>query len=1087
MSTNTHRFHKVGVRNKDDTSYYVDIEAVSAGGTSQSANKVLSLDLAETNSTLKLHGNLGVSSSGQTGSAQNDLDFTLTADSYVTVPTGNVTMADTASSQTFTNKTLTTPVISSISNTGTITLPTSTDTLVGRATTDTLTNKTLTSAVLNSSISGTSIKDEDDMASDSASHLATQQSIKAYVDGSTATMTNKTLTSAVLNSSISGTSIKDEDDMSSNSASHLATQQSIKAYVDSGTSTMTNKSMSGANNTFTALPLTALDIDGGTDIGAGLADADLLIVDDGAGGTNRKVAMSRVLTYIQNEVTNIVQATHFSSHVAISGNLNVAGTTTTFHSDQLVVDDPVITLAGNISGSDSLVYDTGILFNRGKSGADHSDAGNALGNAAMIWNELSSDEFQFVYTGVGTAAGTGNVFGINHGNLLATYFAPVRMGKLEVSSGSCTVSGADITGAFNVTGSATISGAAHTISSATTIITGSTDLTLGGADIDIDGTTVDIDGSTSIGLNSATTIITGTTDLTLGGADIDIDGTTVDINGSSTVTISATHTYVNSGSSGSAFQVTSSNSGADCQMINIRSGSDRTYLTLGKNSGANHAGYLQYIASSNTLNFGQKGIHDSIYFNVSSKKLGVGLAPTAHLHVSGSTILTGGACAITTDDGNFSITAGSGTVTLDCATTIITGSTDLTLGGADIDIDGTTVNIDGSTAITLNTATMALTSSGALNLESTGGTLTLDGTTKAVLTSATAIDINSATTIITGTTDLTLGGADIDVDGTTVNIDGSTSIGLSTATLAITAATTHDGNVSISDTLEVGDELLKAIPTGNTVIVSGGLKLGRNAPSTTTEKLYNNEGSLFWDGAAISTSSDGISTATNGVNNRISTFSAANALNGEANLTFDGSTFTVTGATVLTAGSLLVTTNDSAFTVTAGSGSVTLSGTNNSITAATKLTLGSAALAMYATSAFDITGGAASSIKTNNQNITVNAGTGDIIISASDVPITGSSTVKISTATMTITGDLVTAGNVSIANGDDGQSCLQLDQNDADTAVIDIFTQSAGALSASSTLVTPASAGADFISECTEYLKIKLNNVVRYLPLYTLT
>lgn len=49
--------------------------------------------------------------------------------------------------ETLTNKTLTTPVISSISNSGTITLPTDTDTLVGRATTDTLTNKTLSSAV----------------------------------------------------------------------------------------------------------------------------------------------------------------------------------------------------------------------------------------------------------------------------------------------------------------------------------------------------------------------------------------------------------------------------------------------------------------------------------------------------------------------------------------------------------------------------------------------------------------------------------------------------------------------------------------------------------------------------------------------------------------------------------------------------------------------------------------------------------------------------------------------------------------------------------------------------------------------------
>lgn len=43
-----------------------------------------------------------------------------------------------------TSPTLTTPVISSITNTGTLTLPTTSDTLVGRTTTDTLTNKTVT-------------------------------------------------------------------------------------------------------------------------------------------------------------------------------------------------------------------------------------------------------------------------------------------------------------------------------------------------------------------------------------------------------------------------------------------------------------------------------------------------------------------------------------------------------------------------------------------------------------------------------------------------------------------------------------------------------------------------------------------------------------------------------------------------------------------------------------------------------------------------------------------------------------------------------------------------------------------------------
>ena len=65
--------------------------------------------------------------------------------------------------KTLTNKTLTTPIISSISNTGTITLPTSTDTLVGRATTDTLTNKTVSGAsntlsnIGNSSLSNSAV------------------------------------------------------------------------------------------------------------------------------------------------------------------------------------------------------------------------------------------------------------------------------------------------------------------------------------------------------------------------------------------------------------------------------------------------------------------------------------------------------------------------------------------------------------------------------------------------------------------------------------------------------------------------------------------------------------------------------------------------------------------------------------------------------------------------------------------------------------------------------------------------------------------------------------------------------------------
>ena len=45
-----------------------------------------------------------------------------------------------------------------------------------------------------------------------------------------------------------------------------------------------------------------LDIDGGTDIGAALVDADLMIVDDGAGGTNRKATMTRLATYMGTKI-----------------------------------------------------------------------------------------------------------------------------------------------------------------------------------------------------------------------------------------------------------------------------------------------------------------------------------------------------------------------------------------------------------------------------------------------------------------------------------------------------------------------------------------------------------------------------------------------------------------------------------------------------------------------------------------------------------------------------------------------------------------------------------------------------------------
>jgi hypothetical protein len=89
-----------------------------------------------------------------TGNDTN-ISLNLVAKGTGVVQAGGVPVATTSGTQTLTNKTLTAPVISTISNTGTLTLPSSTDTLVGRATTDTLTNKTLTAPVMTAPALGT--------------------------------------------------------------------------------------------------------------------------------------------------------------------------------------------------------------------------------------------------------------------------------------------------------------------------------------------------------------------------------------------------------------------------------------------------------------------------------------------------------------------------------------------------------------------------------------------------------------------------------------------------------------------------------------------------------------------------------------------------------------------------------------------------------------------------------------------------------------------------------------------------------------------------------------------------------------------
>ena len=90
-----------------------------------------------------------------------------------------------------------------------------------------------------------------------------------------------------------------------------------------------------------SIDLDDLDIDGGTDIGAGLADADLFIVDDAAGGTNRKSAASRIKTYIADVTLTTAAQTNITS----------LGTLTTLTVDSIIINGTNI---GHTSDTDSI-------------------------------------------------------------------------------------------------------------------------------------------------------------------------------------------------------------------------------------------------------------------------------------------------------------------------------------------------------------------------------------------------------------------------------------------------------------------------------------------------------------------------------------------------------------------------------------------------------------------------------------------------------------------------------------------------------------------------------------------------------------
>jgi len=211
--------------------------------------------------------------------------------------------------------------------------------------------------------------------------------------------------------SVNVTDIKDEDDMSSDSATALATQQSIKAFV-TGQGYVTSSGVTSISSTTTnqltitdgstATPelniVTAAIADGGT----GLATADQIhtfvtgqnYITLTTLSTETNINFSE-FTFTASTIKSagtmtLDPATHGdeTGTVVIEGDLTVKGTTTTVNSTTVEIGDNILKLNKDFSGSTPSA-DAGLEVERG-----------TQTNAFIVWDE-SADRWS-VDPGTGT-------------------------------------------------------------------------------------------------------------------------------------------------------------------------------------------------------------------------------------------------------------------------------------------------------------------------------------------------------------------------------------------------------------------------------------------------------------------------------------------------------------------------------------------------------------------------------------------------------------------------------------------------------------------------------------------------------------
>ena len=304
----------------------------------------------------------------------------------------------TSATQTLTNKTLTSPVISTISNTGTLTLPTSTDTLVGRATTDTLTNKSISGSTNTlSNIGNSSLTNSSITINGTSTALGGTRTLVTDDIAEDGSPVNLWYTDARARAAVSATDAGGDGSFSYNSGTGVFTYTGpsateVRAHLSAGTgltytsgafaidstvATLTG-SQTLTNKTLTTPVIAEIDsaaditLDAAGDIILDADGADVLLKDGGT--TFGAFTQSGGELVIKSGATPTSAITMSGADVTIAGNLTVSGTTTTVNSNTVTIGDNILVLNSDEAGTPS--QNAGIEVERGTST-----------NASITWDE----------------------------------------------------------------------------------------------------------------------------------------------------------------------------------------------------------------------------------------------------------------------------------------------------------------------------------------------------------------------------------------------------------------------------------------------------------------------------------------------------------------------------------------------------------------------------------------------------------------------------------------------------------------------------------------------------------------------------